>query len=180
MDNKIYIIIAVVAALLVVGLIFFLVIKKKKNSSSEPIHADYDPSIAKTVEENNLNNIPTTVDNPNLESIEVDNVLRNTDENPYNNVEVEIREVKEEDTNENIDDVVIEAPQESNESFIIPDEEVKFEAVVQPVKKQATFITEDIDDKTPTVKEDDNEKKEQEVKIDVPDAVEMTEINKQL
>lgn len=180
MDNKIYIIIAVVAALLVVGLIVFLVIKKKKNSSSEPIHADYDPSIAKTVEENNLNNIPTTVDNPNLESIEVDNVLRNTDENPYNNVEVEIREVKEEDTNENIDDVVIEAPQESNESFIIPDEEVKFEAVVQPVKKQATFITEDIDDKTPTVKEDDNEKKEQEVKIDVPDAVEMTEINKQL
>lgn len=180
MDNIIYIIIAVVAALLVVGLIVFLVIKKKKNSSSEPIHADYDPSIAKTVEENNLNNIPTTVDNPNLESIEVDNVLRNTDENPYNNVEVEIREVKEEDTNENIDDVVIEAPQESNESFIIPDEEVKFEAVVQPVKKQATFITEDIDDKTPTVKEDDNEKKEQEVKIDVPDAVEMTEINKQL
>lgn len=180
MDNKIYIIIAVVAALLVVGLIVFLVIKKKKNSSSEPIHADYDPSIAKTVEENNLNNIPTTVDNPNLESIEVDNVLRNTDENPYNNVEVEIREVKEEDTNENIDDVVIEAPQESNESFIIPDEEVKFEAVVQPVKKQATFITEDIDDKTPAVKEDDNEKKEQEVKIDVPDAVEMTEINKQL
>lgn len=180
MDNIIYIIIAVVAALLVVGLIVFLVIKKKKNSSSEPIHADYDPSIAKTVEENNLNNIPTTVDNPNLESIEVDNVLRNTDENPYNNVEVEIREVKEEETNENIDDVVIEAPQESNESFIIPDEEVKFEAVVQPVKKQATFITEDIDDKTPTVKEDDNEKKEQEVKIDVPDAVEMTEINKQL
>lgn len=180
MDKLIYIIIGVVV-LIVIIVVVLLLKKKKNNESSEPIHADFDPSIAQAVEENNMNNIPTNTVTG-LDAIAVDNVIANTDNDLTNNVNIDIPE-------ENIEPTFItdelkghleeensfEMPQVSNESFMIPDEPVKFEEVKKEVKAP-TFITEEMDDRIP--RKVDIPK--QELVIDKPDATDMTEINKQL
>lgn len=182
MDKLIYIIIGVIVFVAIIVLVIILLKKKKNNDSSEPIYADFDPSIAQTVEENNMNNIPTNT-LTGLDAIAVDNVIANTDEDLTNNVNIEIPEENKiqtfitEDLKEKLDNEsdILEMPQETNQSFMIPDEPVKFEEV-KPLPKAPTFITPEIDDKTP--RKVDTPK--QEIKIDKPDATDMTEINKQL
>ena len=171
---------AIAAAVIIVIIIVILLIKKGKKgkevvpAQNEPIHADYDPSIAQAVPNPaivNGNVIPEMpVETTQASVVNEQPVETTTIEEPIQTQESTTAQTQQQETNDMIANGPIGNNNTEPQAHIIP--EVTEEPKVVIPEKQPTFITPETAPEEPIVVE---EPIDQEIQIDRPQTIDMNQ-----